>query len=254
MDKLQMDKRMEDILDNMQNNSLELDDAFAFKCRGCGKCCKNREDILLTTRDLYNIAVSLGRTIEYVVERYCEVYIGRDSRMPIIRLMPTGPERVCPLMRGKKCIVHAAKPSVCALFPLGRAVSFDRADKKEIKAEDIRPVYFSQPAVCGTQDKSQTVREWLTQFGIPIEDEFYGLWNENLAFLSDFFRELEKNNVTEKSMEIIRNAAVRHLYISYDPKMALIPQFRENTTHMKKYFRTIKEQLDIFLGGAADGR
>lgn len=246
-------KRMEDILADMQNNSLALDDTFDFKCKGCGKCCKNREDILLTARDLYNIARELSRTIEEIVERYCEVYIGHGSRTPIIRLNPVGPERVCPLQYKKKCIVHKAKPGVCALFPLGRAVSFESTDNDERTAENIRPTYFMQSATCGGTGKTQTVRDWLTQFGLPVEDEFYGLWNEMVSYLSKFFRELEEKKVTPKTLDMLWNAAIQMVYINYDPKKDLIPQFRENTAQLKEIFSMVKEQAEFFFGGVPDG-
>ena len=47
-----MDKRMQEILENYEKNALGMDDTFQFKCRECGKCCKNREDILLTIMGL----------------------------------------------------------------------------------------------------------------------------------------------------------------------------------------------------------
>lgn len=248
-----MNKRMEEILKNMEENALGLDDTFDFKCRCCGKCCKNREDILLTTRDLYNIAQTLGRSIEYVVRRYCEVYIGSDSRVPIIRLNPVGPEMVCPLLHGRKCIVHKAKPTVCALFPLGRAVSFDMTDGKERVAENIRPQYFWQPA-CGGKGQTQTVREWLTLFGMPVEDEFYGHWNEMVSFLSGFFRDLEAKEVTPATLEMIWNATIQMLYIDYDPAQELISQFRENAAKLKEILSVIKEQAAIFFGGVPNGK
>lgn len=32
------------------------DDTFTFHCTQCGKCCIHREDILLSPKDLFNIA------------------------------------------------------------------------------------------------------------------------------------------------------------------------------------------------------
>lgn len=57
---------------------------------------------------------------EEVSGKYCEVYIGRDSRVPIVRLMPRGQIKKCPLLKGKKCSVHNAKPAVCAMYPIER--------------------------------------------------------------------------------------------------------------------------------------
>lgn len=35
---------------------LDPDDTFTFHCTQCGKCCIHREDILLSPKDLFNIA------------------------------------------------------------------------------------------------------------------------------------------------------------------------------------------------------
>ena len=101
-----MDDRTKLVIDALENHTLGLNDTFQFGCRACGKCCKNRDDILLTTRDLYSIAAHLSRTMEYVITRYCEIFIGETSRVPIVRLKPCGEHMACPLLRGRRCIVH----------------------------------------------------------------------------------------------------------------------------------------------------
>lgn len=248
-----MDKRMQDIYENFEKNSLGLDDTFQFRCRSCGKCCKHREDILLTVRDLYNIAKYLGRTISDIADRYCELYIGGSSRMPIFRLKPTGPERTCPLLRDRRCIVHSAKPAVCALFPLGRAVSFKQNEGDPAQPKSYQPTYFVQPAECGTKDQTHTVREWLEQFGLPVEDEFYELWNEAVAFVSPFFREMEALKPSGKTMDALWGAAVSALYLDYDTDKELIPQFRANQAKLTVSFLAIKSMGDRILGGLSDG-
>ena len=63
-----MSNSREEMVNNIDKYLIGLDDTFSFKCRGCGKCCKNREDILLNTRDLFNIAATLKLTICQVLE------------------------------------------------------------------------------------------------------------------------------------------------------------------------------------------
>jgi hypothetical protein len=66
----------QELIENLEQHRIGLDDVFAFKCRECGKCCKNREDILLNSRDVYKIATALDLTHEQVIEKYCDTYIG----------------------------------------------------------------------------------------------------------------------------------------------------------------------------------
>ena len=248
-----MDNRLQKIYEHYQAHTLHilgLDDTFQFKCRACGKCCKNRSDILLTTRDLYNIAKSLGRTMQYVVDRYCDVYVGDSSRIPLVRLLPIGPDQACPLLRDRRCIVHNAKPAVCALFPLGRLATMD----KDVEKTDLtRPTYFLQPANCGTQEEIHTVREWLAQFGIPAEDKFYALWTDTITFFSSLFHELETRKIPENSLNLLWNISFSALYINYDTKTDLMSQFINNTTKLKEALTEIENHAEEFFGGQCDG-
>lgn len=54
-----MDKRAKEILDNLDAMEIGLDEPFHFGCTMCGKCCINREDILLSSRDIYNMSREL---------------------------------------------------------------------------------------------------------------------------------------------------------------------------------------------------
>lgn len=114
-----MDERLKDIVENLDSMKIGLDEPFKFHCDMCGKCCIHREDILLSPKDIYNMSKELGIKPEELFERYCEVYVGPDSRVPIVRLKPRGSVKRCPLLKNRKCMVHKAKPTVCAMFPLG---------------------------------------------------------------------------------------------------------------------------------------
>ena len=108
------DPRLREIVEQYDRYKIGLDDSFRFHCTMCGKCCVNREDILLTPKDLFNIAKELGLTPVEVLEQYCETYIGDTSRIPLIRLKPRGEIKRCPLLKDHKCSVHKCKPVVCA--------------------------------------------------------------------------------------------------------------------------------------------
>ena len=125
-----MDQRLKEILDNFEKIQIGLDDTFRFRCTMCGKCCRNREDILLNPFDLYRLAKGLGIAPEEVVDKYCDVYIGNSSRFPIVRLNSVGVDKRCPFLEGNRCSVHHVKPTVCALFPLGRYVKCEPGNRK----------------------------------------------------------------------------------------------------------------------------
>ena len=117
-----MDNRIKEIVENFDQIKIGLDDPFKFHCTMCGKCCINREDILLTPRDIYNMSKELGMRPGDFFHAYCEYYIGSNSRMPIVRLKPRGSVQRCPLLKDRKCSVYKAKPVVYAMFPIGRGI------------------------------------------------------------------------------------------------------------------------------------
>ena len=55
-----MDQRLQHIVEHYDEMCIGTDEHFRFHCKQCGKCCINREDILLNPKDLYNISKELG--------------------------------------------------------------------------------------------------------------------------------------------------------------------------------------------------
>ena len=119
---------MNSIKEQLGYEEIGLDDTFTFHCTQCGKCCIHREDILLSPKDLFNIAKKFQITPAEALEQYCETYIGCNSRFPIVRLRPQGSVKRCPLLKDQKCLVHDVNPTVCAMFPIGRYLTLSADD------------------------------------------------------------------------------------------------------------------------------
>ena len=90
------DQRLEYIAGNLDAMKIGLDETFRFHCTMCGKCCTGREDILLS------MSKELDLSAGELFQKYCEAYIGHDSRIPIVRLLPRGSARRCPLLKNRK--------------------------------------------------------------------------------------------------------------------------------------------------------
>lgn len=159
-----MDLRLKHIVDHYDTFKIGPDEPFPFHCVQCGKCCVHREDILLNPQDLFRMAKHLGQTPKDVVIHYCEVYTGPDSRMPLVRLLPEGEDHHCPFLVRGKCRIHEAKPTVCAMYPIGRALRVDRGTGS---GEPTGIDYLFEPPGCGGQSETHTVREWLGELPHP---------------------------------------------------------------------------------------
>ena len=206
-------------LDYIQKNRLGLDDTFEFECRQCGQCCHNRDDLVLTAYDIFRIARHLSVTPLEVIKKYCESYIGDESRIPVVRAKPKQHDGVCPFLRKGKCSIHAAKPVVCAVFPLGRVYNTNNEE-----------FYIFQKVRCGAKS-THTVREWIREFGIPEIDTIGRLWSKVIIWL---VRYMEKTkHFKEDTLNLIWNAVFHLLYLEYDIQEPFEAQLNENFEKLK---------------------
>lgn len=63
---------IKELKEQLGYEEIGLDDTFTFHCTQCGKCCIHREDILLSPKDLFNIAKKFQITPAEALEQYCE--------------------------------------------------------------------------------------------------------------------------------------------------------------------------------------
>lgn len=227
----------EDEFEEFQKKLMDLDDEFHFKCRKCGKCCTHQHSIVFTARDIFMIAKKLGVTPQKVVEEYADVYIGVGSNIPIVNMVPRGKREECPFLEDGKCSIHDSKPTACALYPLGRAMTGDLTGKeKSVK-------YFLQDTDCGSRKQVHTVREWLGRFNIPENDEFFFLWSDVVAALARGFRILVEGGASERVKGTLWDIVYTELYLKYDTEKEFLPQFRATAGHLMRLPQVVEELL-----------
>ena len=167
-----MEKIIRDELEKNRNMELLDTETFYFRCTCCGACCREREDIVLNGYDVMRIQKYLGIDFMRLLNDYCELYVGRPSGIPLLRIKPKGAKKICPFLFRSKCRIHEVKPTVCALFPVGRATAFVR--------ESGRPevMYFVQQTNCGAKDVSNNLQEWVRGCISEYDEKCGMLWNQ----------------------------------------------------------------------------
>ena len=218
---------------DLESMTIGLDDTFKFHCDQCGKCCTHREDIILSPMDIFKMAKELKMTPVEFYHEYCVFNIGEHTRMPIVRLASEGKDTHCVLLKNHRCSVHKVKPAVCAMFPLGRYMSFEKDDYNAESIDTSKVKYLLQPPECGDESETHTVREWLSGFDIKLEDEAFVQWQKAISRFSNKFKELEKKQDMLTMMEIWFVVRVS-LYLQYDTSKDYLPQFNYNVENLLK--------------------
>lgn len=189
--------------EEIEEKKLSLDDSFEFSCRQCGKCCRNRDDIILSAMDLRRIADWYGRDERYIIERYCEYYIGHTSMVPIVVLKSVGSQRACPFLRDRRCAIHSVKPNVCQLYPLGHAYS-------PTTGEDF---YFNMDVSCGKPGQEQKVSEWVKHR--EDEKEAFNAWNAVLTEAHEVVTRMKEKGRPLSALHRLWDELFVILYLGY---------------------------------------
>lgn len=228
-------------IEQLEEHLLDLDSEFRFKCRRCGKCCIHQDTIILKAKDIFNIAKKQGKTMRDVIKAYTEVYIGHNSRLPVVHLLSNGPKGACPLLVDGRCSVHDCKPDVCALFPLGRTIINQPDDEAANGEEQLKVRYIINDYNCGSAKRVNTVRSWLARFGIPEHDEYFILWNKVMFALIPAIQKLEDGGFPAEGLSAIWDTIFVTLYLDYDTAQEFMPQFQAAAEKLIRLGKAIME-------------
>ena len=234
-----MDPRLKNISENFESMKIGIDEPFRFNCTQCGQCCINRQDILITPRDLFRMSKELGLSPLDFIKKYCDTYLGSSSHIPLVRIVPQDFDGRCPMLNAnRQCAVHQVKPTVCALFPIGRAIIYT-AQKKEPEKNEGSPIqYIFTAPECGDGKVTHTVREWLSKFNIPLDDSFFLEWQEIVCQVGGMVRNALKKYKTDEMNRII-NIIFFKLYLDYDLNKGFDLQFSANSDKIVDFMKSL---------------
>ncbi|MCK4564824.1 MAG: YkgJ family cysteine cluster protein [Verrucomicrobia bacterium] len=90
----------------------------AFKCTGCGDCCRWSGSVLLTENDIATISAHLGVLDQEFIDHHTRLAPNR------IRLaLLDKADGSCAFLEGDRCSIYEARPEQCRTFPFAWSVS-----------------------------------------------------------------------------------------------------------------------------------
>ena len=90
-------------------------------CKGCHKCCTGMgNSVVLDPYDVYRLQKGLGKEFSgMLAEQWVELNVTGGVILPNLKMI--GEEEECAFLNQEgRCSIHAVRPGVCRLFPLGR--------------------------------------------------------------------------------------------------------------------------------------
>ena len=172
---------LEEISDGRLYGNNDMVKADCHGCKGCSQCCRGMgNSIVLDPFDVYRLQQGLGMDLPGLL-RAEKVELNVVDGMILPNLKMVGTEEKCAFLDdGGRCSIHASRPGICRLFPLGRY--YEDGDFK----------YFLQTGECTDTNRSKVkVSKWIDTPDIARNHEFICRWHYFLNELEEIVGDLE---------------------------------------------------------------
>ena len=137
-------------------------------CEGCNDCCCDvGELVVLTPFDIYEMVNYLGVGFDELLGNQIKLRENNKILLPYLNMQDDSKKRCSFLNEEDRCTIHAKRPNICRLFPLGRVY----------KDDDFK--YFLQVGNCSKENLNDVkVKKW-----VGIEN-----YDENKKFILDWYK------------------------------------------------------------------
>ena len=166
-------------------------------CAGCGACCRGMGDtIVLDPYDVWQLTQGLGKPFGALLGSDLNLHVEDGVILP--HLVMREETQSCTFLGADgRCTVHAYRPGICRLFPLGR-----QFDAKKTS-------YFIVPNGCVKGGLSKVrIDRWLGIEDLPRYEAYKAEWRSLL-------RTLQARIAAEPSEEVQRNVNLYFLRTFY---------------------------------------
>lgn len=162
------------------------------ECEGCSACCHDMESTILDPWDVWQLTSYLQCGFEQMIDTYIELKVTDGLILP--RLKMDGKDNACPFLNeAGRCRVHAARPGVCRLFPLGRIYEEDSFS------------YFLQTQECHKKSRTKVrIEKWLDIVELPRYETYIMKWHKLLTSIREQLDGLDDTRRKTLHMLILR--------------------------------------------------
>lgn len=202
---------LKDISDGKLYGINDLVKADCGDCKGCHACCCGMgQSIILDPLDVFRLTMGLGVSFEELLVDKVELHVVDGMILPNLKMQ--GEEEACTFLNGEgRCSIHAFRPGICRLFPLGRYY------------ENGSFQYFLQTHECKKENRAKVkVKKWIDTPEVKKYEKFVLDWHNYLGKMEECL-EKEPEKAKKISMDILKN-----FYLApYDTEQEFYPQFEE---------------------------
>ena len=191
-------------------------------CTGCSACCKGMgKSVVLDPLDVHRLVTGTGIQFEALLQSHLELNVVDGVILPNLKM--AGPSEACAFLNSEgRCTVHAHRPGICRIFPLGRLY------------EDGSFKYFLQVHECKKGNRSKVkVKKWIDTPDAKNYDKYIAQWHYFLKDLQKLIKEAKVENAAKAiSMYVLKNFYL----VPYAAERDFFEQFNQRLSEAKNMF------------------
>ena len=188
-------------------------------CDGCSACCHGMgSSIVLDPLDVYRLSINLSKPVNELLAGPLELNVADGIILPNLKM--TGSKEACSFLDADgRCTVHAFRPGICRMFPLGRFY------------ENYSFQYFLQVHECPKTDRSKVkIKKWLDTPDLKRYETYICDWH---YYLRDLKTRIEAH---PEQMKGISMDVLQKFYLTpYDSTADFYTEFYERLKNTKKH-------------------
>ena len=209
-EKMKRQITLEEISDGRLYGLNDMVKADCKGCTGCSACCQGMgESIILTPLDIYRLEQGLNLSFGELMIDKIELHVVDGLILPNLKML-SETERCAFLDPVGRCTIHACRPDICRLFPLGRFY----------EEQGFR--YFLQVHECPKTDRAKIkVKKWLDIPDLKQHERFIQDWHEYLNKKEAALEGAEEELRKQVTMQLLKQFYIR----PYDTNSDFYSQF-----------------------------
>lgn len=180
-------------------------------CAGCSACCRGMgKSVVLDPLDVHRLTIATGMGAEALFSCTLELNVVDGIILPNLKMAGVG-EKCTFLDENGRCLVHAFRPGICRIFPLGRLY------------EDGGFRYFLQIHECKKESRAKVkVKKWIDTPDASRYDAYVARWHYFLKELQRIIKE-DETGQTAKNISLL---VLKTFYLTpYDGSRDFYGQF-----------------------------
>lgn len=161
-------------------------------CKGCSACCQRMgNSIVLDPYDVYRLTVGLNCKFEELLIDKLDLNVVEGQILPNLKM--SGEQECCAFLdEDGRCSIHALRPGMCRIFPLGRI--YENGDFQ----------YFLQVNECKKKERTKVkVKKWIDTPDLAKNQAFINRWHYFLKDLTSKMPMLPEDTVKQINMYVL---------------------------------------------------